>query len=691
MSLKRRNARINDCSPPIDLDNPPSSCADLTIWFNELTLALHHGVAQWPECPRVRSLQTILNAWGRVRTPAGNVENVLKARRIRESVDYDVSTPEPPDDPMVLPLWHAIGLGRMAHDVATAETIDAAASRSIAASVRIAVAGVATRETAETDAFKRHHGIKDIGDLVRNSEDEVAPGPEERKAASSLLSFARYMNASYQVAMHHKIIADALEKVARGEITRMMLNVPPRHGKTNLASKYFPGWYLGRYPDRQVIAVTYAQEFADSLGRDVRNLIGEPEYQRVFPGTSLSEDSKAAKRFHTQKNGVYYSVGVGGPITGKGAHLLLIDDPVKNREDADSATIRRKMKEWYASTAYTRLMPGGAICIISTRWHDDDLSGWLLKEHAHEGWTVISLPAIAEEIEEWHVGGENWRRLPGEALWPEWYPVSRLMEVQRMSSREWNALYQQRPVAKEGGKCKLAWLKNRYKRGDSMRSIRIGDRQVTMSGIVLSVDTGMKQGEDNDPTMISVWGEFDSGAAMGHALLDVFSESIGYERLKPIVLSYIEQYNPKAVLIEDAALGSALLQELQHTRIANRVALLGQKPDGSKSVRFDRVLPLIEEGRVWLPEPGSDCPWLANYEDEMVAFPHGKHDESVDVTSQYLNWFRKNDMTYDNSNQESFNDPGMAALLGRISGPWSKGGAFAATVSAGGGKLRFSR
>ena len=463
MSLKRRNARINDCSPPIDLDSPPHSCADLTIWFNELTLALHHGVAQWPECPRVKSLQTILNAWGRVRTPAGNVENVLKARRIREGTDYDVSSPEPPDDPMVLPLWHAIGLGRMAQDVATAESIDSAAARSIAASVRIAVAGVATRETAETDAFKRHHGIKDAEEDVRRSEDAFTPGPIERRAAVSLLDFVQYLNPKYQIAFHHRIIADALEKVARGEIKRLMVNVPPRHGKTALVSKYFPAWYLGRYPDRQIITATYAQALATSIGRDVRNQMGEPEYQRVFPGSLLSEDSKAANKFNTQKNGVYLAVGVGGPATGFGANVFLLDDPVKNREDAESEVIRQRNKDWYTSVANTRLMPGGAVILISTRWHADDVSGWLLKEHSDEGWTVISLPAIAEEEEEWRIGGEVWRRSPGDALWPAWYDKEALAAIRRMSSRDWNALYQQRPVAAEGNRCKLSWFdRGRY-------------------------------------------------------------------------------------------------------------------------------------------------------------------------------------------------------------------------------------
>ena len=198
---------------------------------------------------------------------------------------------------------------------------------------------------------------------------------------------------------------------------------------------------------------------------------------------------------------------------------------------------------------------------------------------------------------------------------------------------------------------------------------------------------GQKGGADNDPTVILVMGECEQG----HVVLDLWRDRVIYPTLLPKVVKMIRQWNPVAVLIEDQNNGATLLQDLGTTELANRVPLIAQKPRDSKEVRFDRISPIIEAGRVLLPSPDTNCAWLGTFEDELTSFPLGKHDDIVDALSQYLNWVRKEGMSFSGGGQESFSDPGMAALLGRISGPWSKGGAFAATVSAGGGKLRFSR
>ena len=264
------------------------------------------------------------------------------------------------------------------------------------------------------------------------------PTPEDY-AFSRLLSYAAYQWPNYADAPHHRLIARKLEAVERGEIRRLMISMPPRHGKSMLASEFFPAWYIGRNPNHYVIAATYAQELADDFGRKVRNQIADPAFKAIFPGVGLKDDSTSAKRFHitapndafaTGQDGAYFAVGVGGPLTGRGAHLLLIDDPVKNREDADSELIRKKTREWYTSTAYTRLMKDGRVVVIQTRWHESDLSGWLLAEHQHEGWDVLSLPAIDDS---------------GKALWPEMYPVDRLNQIRlAVGPRDWSALYQQR-------------------------------------------------------------------------------------------------------------------------------------------------------------------------------------------------------------------------------------------------------
>ncbi len=281
-----------------------------------------------------------------------------------------------------------------------------------------------------------------------------APTPEDF-AYSRLISYAAYQWPGYRDAAHHRLIARHLEAVERGDIKRLMITMPPRHGKSMLASEFFPAWYMGRNPDHYVVTATYAQELADDFGRKVKNQIEDAAYQAIFPGVGLADDSKSAKRFHiegasggfehsTSQRGAFYAVGVGGPLTGRGAHLLLIDDPVKNREDAESEVIRKKTKDWYTSTAYTRLMPGGRIIVIQTRWHEDDLAGWLLNEHPHEGWITLDLPAIGND---------------GAALWPEQYDVETLEKIKlALGPRDWSALYQQRPSPETGDYFKRDWL-----------------------------------------------------------------------------------------------------------------------------------------------------------------------------------------------------------------------------------------
>jgi hypothetical protein len=211
-----------------------------------------------------------------------------------------------------------------------------------------------------------------------------------RRARESLMAFTQYTNPEYQAAQHHRRIADKLEAVERGEIKRLMILMPPRHGKSELASRRFPAFYIGRNPGKQIIAASYNSDLANDFGREVRNIVAGPEFGALFQ-TSLAPDSSAANRWHTGHGGMYVAAGVGTAITGRGADVLLIDDPFKDREEADSELRRQRVWDWYTSTAYTRLMPGGAIVVINTRWHDDDLSGKLLAEADNGGdqWEVL--------------------------------------------------------------------------------------------------------------------------------------------------------------------------------------------------------------------------------------------------------------------------------------------------------------
>jgi len=266
-----------------------------------------------------------------------------------------------------------------------------------------------------------------------------------RKARSGLIAFSAYTNPAYIAAPHHELIAAKLEAVERGEIKRLMITMPPRHGKSELASRRFPAWFIGRNPGKQIIAASYNSDLASDFGREVRNIVASPEYGALFDCT-LAIDSKAANRWHTDKGGMYVAAGVGTAITGRGADILLIDDPFKDRQEADSEITRQRVWDWYTSTAYTRLMPGGAVVVINTRWHDDDLSGKLLAEQEHGGdkWEVLSLPAIQSD---------------GTALWPEWYPLERLEQIRSvLPARDWNSLYQQNPIPDDGDYFKAGWF-----------------------------------------------------------------------------------------------------------------------------------------------------------------------------------------------------------------------------------------
>lgn len=434
----------------------------------------------------------------------------------------------------------------------------------------------------------------------------------EDYAFSRLIAYAAYQWPQYADAPHHRLIARHLEAVERGEITRLMITMPPRHGKSMLASEFFPAWYMGRNPSHYVVTATYAQELADDFGRKVKNQIEEPAFQGIFPGVGLADDSKSAKRFHvegrsggmehaTTQRGAFYAVGVGGPLTGRGAHLLLIDDPVKNREDAESEVTRRKIKDWYTSTAYTRLMPGGRIVIIQTRWHEDDLSGWLQDEHAHEGWAVLNLPAINDA---------------GEALWPEQYSVEALERIKRaLPVRDWSALYQQRPQPEDGTFFQRDWFKEWEPAKDGKPNVALryygtSDYAVTEGG--------------GDYTVHRVWGIDASGAVYrvdgwrGQTTPDVWIEE---------KLNLIQQWKPLAWFGEAGVIKKAvdpiLSRRMRERKVFCRMEWVASVTD--KATRARSFQAMAASGRVFM-EPKADIA-------EFLVFPAGKHDDDVDTSS----------------------------------------------------------
>ena len=433
-------------------------------------------------------------------------------------------------------------------------------------------------------------------------------------AAMAYRDLACYSIAQFPLferAPHHERIISKLEAVERGEIKRLMILLPPRHGKSLITSSMFPAWFLGRHPEQHLIFATYGQELSDEFGRRVRNFVASPVHGAIFPSCRLSEYSTAAQRFNTTAGGGYIAVGRGGPITGRGADLLLIDDPLKDREEANSETVRKSLHEWYTFVAYTRLTRGGAIIVIQTRWHEDDLAGRLLREHANDGWHVLSLPAIAERDE----GFRN----EGDALWPGIFPLEELNRIREaVGGAAWASLYQQRPAAAEGAIFKRTWWRSYL-------------QPPKFSQILQSWDTAFKKGADNCFSACTTWGLAESG----YYLLSVWRGRVEFPELRRVLIAQAEEWKPNAILIEDRASGQSLLQELKS---ATTLPVLAVKADSDKLSRAQAVTAIVEAGKVYLPE---EAPWLTDYIDELASFPTGLYDDQVDSTAQALNYFRE--------------------------------------------------
>lgn len=413
-------------------------------------------------------------------------------------------------------------------------------------------------------------------------------------ARRSLLKFTEYTNPLYQRASHHERIAEKLEAVERGEIDRLMIFMPPRHGKSELASKRFPAWCLGRNPKMQIIAASYNSDLANDFGRSVRNIVAEPEFGQVFSGVTLAPDSQAANRMNTNHGGAYVAAGVGTAVTGRGAHIALIDDPFKDREEADSERRRDLVWDWYRSTLFTRLMPQGRIVLIQTRWHEDDLAGRLLELEGDQ-WEVLELPAIDEQ---------------GEALWPEWYPVPVLERIKAtVGSREWSALYQQRPQPDEGTFFKREWFVQ-WDRLPAVRYYGTSDYAVTDGGGDFTVHRIWGIGPDGDIYRVDGWS--------GQTSSDVWIER---------KLDLIAKYKPLAWFGEGGVIQKAvepmLKRRMRERNVFCRLEWLPSVAD--KPTRARSFQAMAASGRVKF-ERGADI-------SEFLVFPAGKHDDDVDNAS----------------------------------------------------------
>ncbi len=428
------------------------------------------------------------------------------------------------------------------------------------------------------------------------AEKQVRQELEQRQAAKdSLLAFTAYTHRDWQTGKHHKTICEHLEAVERGDIRRLIITAPPRHTKSELASRRFPAWYMGRNPNKQIITATYAAEFAGDFGRDVRNIVASEKYQNVF-STKLAADARAAGRWNTSQGGIYVATGVGGPITGRGADIALLDDYLKNRQDADSERHRETTWKWFTSTFYTRLMPGGAVVIIATRWHEDDLIGRCLNQD-HEDWQLIELKAIED----------------GKALWPEWYPLEDLKRIKTtLGSREWESLYQQDPQPETGTYFQREWFR-RY------------DQAPEPLNIYITTDFAVTDG-GGDYTEFGVWGTDTEDNLYA---IDWWSGQKTADVWVDVLLDLVNKWKPNTVWGEGGVIRRAVEPFLNKRSMERRdyayFDWITRHADKSAMARSFQAR--CSMGKVYFP----NTPWADRVINQCVGFPAGKHDDAVDV------------------------------------------------------------
>jgi predicted phage terminase large subunit-like protein len=436
-------------------------------------------------------------------------------------------------------------------------------------------------------------------------------------ARNGFFDFVRYVWPDAILGAHHKKMADAFDRVANGTLKRLILNLPPRHTKSEFASYLLPAYLMGRDPRLQIIEATHTAELATRFGRKVRDLMDSDTYMELFPEVKLKSDSKAAGRWDTNRGGAYFAVGVGGAVTGRGADLLVIDDP-HSEQDAMSSLALENAWDWYQSGPRTRLQPGAAVIIVMTRWGTMDLTARLLKaqtSHHADRWEVIEFPAILPS---------------GNPLWPEYWKLEELEAVKAsLSVQKWNAMYQQQPTNDEGAILKREW----WRRWDR-------DDPPAVDYIIQSYDTAYSKKETADYSVISTWGVFfpsmDDGANI--MLLGVKRGRWDFPELKRVALDEYKYWNPDNVLIEAKATGVTLQQEMRRLGIPVTMYTPGGRRTGTDKIsRANAVAPILESGLVWAPTTG----WADELVEECAAFPNGDHDDMVDSTTMALMRFRQ--------------------------------------------------
>jgi len=435
------------------------------------------------------------------------------------------------------------------------------------------------------------------------------------KCQNEFLTFVRAMWPEFIAGRHHKIIAEKFERVARGELKRLIINMAPRHTKSEFASFLFPAWMMGRNPRMKIIQATHTTELAVNFGRKVKNLLETDEYREVFTDVKLAADSKASGRWDTNRGGMYFAVGVGSNLAGRGGDLVVIDDP-HSEQTAMSNNGFDDAWEWYTAGPRQRLQPGGSIVLVQTRWSEKDMTGQLLRSMAKDPladqWEVVELPAIFES---------------GDPCWPEFWSLEDLTAVRAsIPPSKWNAQYQQNPTGEENAIIPRDWWKR-------------WDREVVpqLEYVIQSYDTAFSKRETADFSAITTWGVFhpDEGDAPNLILLDSKKGRWDFPELKEVAYEQYNYWDPDTVIVEAKASGLPLTQELRQTGIP--VVNFTPSKGADKVTRVHSVSPLFEAGMVWAP----DEIFADEMIEEVAAFPNGEYDDLVDSMTQALMRYRQ--------------------------------------------------
>ena len=463
----------------------------------------------------------------------------------------------------------------------------------------------------------------------------------ENQSKNDFLTFVKLMAPSivsdFKMGKHIEVISNKLKDLEEGRIKRLMVFLPPRSSKSVLCSKLFPAWYIGKHPEHEILTVSHSDQLSSDFGRSVRDIVSTEDFQKIFRGVQLRSDVRAAGKWKTNQGGMYYAAGVRSQIAGRGAHIAILDD-VMSEEDSYSEAGRRYVKEWYPAGLRTRIMPNGSILIINTRYHYDDLCGWLLKQEENMGdydiipWDVVKIPAWldedAAELLELPVGG---------SYFPEWKPeeVLRVDEHEIKASngsRYWNSLYMQDPTPEEGGLIKKKWLQMWEE-----------DEPPACDFIVQTYDTAFSTRTTADYSVIQTWGIFYlydqdeqgyEGVAPHLILLGNIKGRFEYPELRKLAQRLYSDNKPDVCMIEKKASGQSLIQDMRRAG----VPVMEYTPDRDKVSRVYAASPIIEAGRVWIPQ---NKKWSEDLIEELIRFPNAAHDDQVDAMTMAIHYMKE--------------------------------------------------